>query len=95
MQDVAGLDAVHGDVLARELEGGGANEAVHAALGGRIVRGAGHGDVRAGHRRGEQEPPAALLAQMRKRRLNEPEARLEIDGERAVEILVRQLIRSG
>ena len=62
-QNVAGLDAVHGDVLARVLERRRADQPVEAALRGRVVRGARHGDIRSGHRRGEQKAAAALLAQ--------------------------------
>ena len=59
-QDVAGLDAVHGDAIAGKLKRRRLDEAVDAGLGRRIVAMAGAGDARAGDRRGENHPALSL-----------------------------------
>src|ERR1700691_413249 len=75
-ENVAGFDAVHGDVLAPVLECRRADQPIETALGSGVVRSARHGDVRSCDRGGEYKSAAALFAQMRQGLLDEPESRL-------------------
>ena len=68
------LDAVDGDVLGRQLEGGAADEAVDTRIAGREVRRAGHRDPGPVTDNVTSIRPAAACARMWPRGLCQPEA---------------------
>jgi len=94
LDDETRLDAIEGDAVAREFEGGAADEGVDPRLGRLIVRTAGHRHARR-NGRGDKQPAETAAPHMRHCRLNQPDEGVEVDVHRLAKLRLVNLLDRG